>query len=223
MAKINKIAKAIISKKPIDELWYQERLEICGKCPHNTSNGAKVMSKGLDVTKAVVLRNELASGSKDTCSICTCSIPLKASLREEECPLGFWKAQETSSEHFSSTRGFSITPNSINIEHGVNEFGFFLNHGKIENTEPRTIVQGGFELTSDSQFQVTQATPTCGCTTVVIEAIDKKSCKIKYSIDVSSMESHVKAINVKVIKKSNFGSNEEKIIPVKIKFKRNEL
>lgn len=223
MSKVKKIVKAIVSEKPIDELWYQERLSLCKKCPHNTSNGAEIISKGINITKAVCLRNEIASGSKETCSKCTCSIPLKTSLKDEECPMGFWKEQETVSSTFTNTRDFSITPYSIDVEHGVNEFGFYLNHGKIENVNSRTVVQGGFELFYSSPFQLTEANPTCGCTTVVIEKANKKSYKIKYSIDVSTMEVHIKTINIKVIKKSNFGANEERIIPVKIKFKRNEI
>lgn len=79
--KIRTILKAKFIKKEGLGAWYQERLDICGKCPMNSMN-IKKRSYSPRMWKWHVL-----NFFKPFCSICGCEIKAKASVEIEECSL----------------------------------------------------------------------------------------------------------------------------------------
>lgn len=157
--KLKVIAKAKFSDKSKLGDWYQDRLEICSKCPFNSKNATNMSVKD----KAKVAANL----GKPTCLACGCEIAAKASVRSEQCGLVYkgedplWPSlpgvEEVDAMHLTIK---NLSSDKIRLEpvgRGI-EIDFGTVPHKFDATAKLELVPVEGELTN------VKVVPGCGCT-----------------------------------------------------------
>jgi hypothetical protein len=157
LRKIKTIAESFINKLPLEEEWYQNRLDICAVCPKNTDN-MEFLSGDLKVKTRVLCPETRA------CSACGCCIDRKASVKSEVCGLveigeePKWSAIEIESKKDKNLKVENLRLNEITMS--VNDLGQY--EAVVSTDKPK--IDFEFKLTRGNKIEVREVVKTCSCT-----------------------------------------------------------
>lgn len=193
--KLNRIVKGFIGDKPVEEGWFQARLEACGTCEYNTENMEQV---------SIVdsLKMKIPTCSR-VCTACGCCIDQKASVKEEVCGLvelgkdPKWTAIATSSQ---SSSGIKVTADSrfelTDVSTGVAI--------RLETSDK--VVKVPLQISAPFDFEVIDVRPTCGCTAETTKKLKNNLYDLTLSVSTLKFKRGVestKTVSIKYQKGSN--------------------
>lgn len=163
--KAKTIAKAFMEPLPVDQEWYQKRLEICSTCPLNSAN-----KKNLTIAEKLNISNLVKKGLCDNgnhCTACGCCIERKCATRIEDCGKASigeepeWRALDAPSKINKEISMENVTPEMGEIE--VQDKQFDYNFG-VSEKEKLTF---SFRIRREgNKFELKNFRPGCSCTSV---------------------------------------------------------
>lgn len=174
------IAKALTTAPPVEEEWYQNRLEICKGCEFNSENVAKE-----SWSLATKIKNDARPG-EPVCTACGCWINAKAGVRTEVCgrvKLGkvpLWPALQIEN---SLDPGLSIDNLSPTLGTIVQEGEIFVINLKKQE---ELLVLFNFQLIHETGFVYEYSRPSCSCTVAEVKIVNPKICQ--FSLKISTKE-----------------------------------
>jgi len=153
--------------------WYEDRLEICSKCPLN--------SKNIEGDKKSLGRKswELIAGSHCTEKSCGCTIVEKAKIKSEQCPdtPPRWlaeKKEEVENNESTDVKVENLSPHKVTLTKDGNRYT--ASYGDLSKGEDSKITIKIFDTTSISNIS-----STCGCTVPErVSVEDGQLISIKY-------------------------------------------
>lgn len=186
--KINHIIKAFTEKLPVEEKWYQDRLEICKTCPLNSENSEKLSFEDKTITKTVC-------GGKPICTVCKCCIDRKASIKAESC--GLIEKPELGEPKWDALEIEGSSKDSNIIVECLKEQGHKFTYdssGKqdffeVEFESSEVITEIPFRISRTGRnFEVSEVTASCGCTTNDAVKNEDGTVDVKFSISLKRFE-----------------------------------
>jgi hypothetical protein len=166
--KIKNIAKAYTNSLPIGEDWYEDRLSKCVKCEFNSNN---VTYNTLTAMQKVQKTTGVCS-ENGFCTICSCCVDRKASVKSEICALTKqdkdpkWNAIEV--EGLVNFSVENMTKNyTLSFEDGI----YHIDFGESEEL----VIEFSFKINTNSiKYDFHRVNTSCSCTSSnVSEHTDK--------------------------------------------------
>ena len=181
-SKLRTILQAFTSTIPVDEPWFQERLEACEGCEYNSDNKEESELSFTEKTKI-----NLACSEGSMCTACGCCLHEKLGQKIEDCGLikigetPKWRAlaSETSSVKDLDLEILNKTAESVDIE--LSQKAFVLRVGDVSET----VKHIELKVTREAGLKISSIKATCGCTVPNYEMIDDKSAKLNVKVDTS--------------------------------------
>ena len=102
--------------------WYKNRLDLCKKCPKNSSNIFFLLSYQLKVLLQRLM-------GRQACSLCGCFIKEKAWMKTEVCPLKFVEGEKAK---WNAMEVITADHNDFNIESPNDNFDVGLSDDESE-------------------------------------------------------------------------------------------
>lgn len=191
--KVKTIAKAILSEKPVDEKWYQDRIKTCEGCEYNSDNIA-------EDDKTILQKLRLNVNSSRYCTACLCFIDDKCAVKTEVCgrvalnpprtPL--WDAIEIESSHNDGVKIENLTPNTTKLSASGNEYLFDFG----VTTEATIVCE--FKVTRSKGLKILSVEPACGCTVPTVSSLSSKSSKLGIKISTIAFKEGVNEKTLKI-------------------------
>jgi hypothetical protein len=164
--KIKNIAKAYTNSLPVDEGWYISRLSKCVDCEFNSN---KVEYNSLTAMQKVQKTTNVCS-SNGFCTICSCCVDRKASVKSEVCALvkngkdPRWDAIEV-----EGLTGFAVENITKNYKLGFEEGIYQIDFGKREDV----VLEFSFKIiTNNSKYSYSHVNTSCSCTSSNVESME---------------------------------------------------
>lgn len=181
--KVKTIIKAFTEDLPVDEKWFQDRMEICNGCEFNSKNIAKT-----DLSTESKIKNAISLCPQgDHCTKCGCCTHEKASQKIEVCGLAEageapkWEALEVDFDDKISFE--NLTPDSGVL--GVVDNVMVYDLGETEEGRIDFVVR----IKRKGGFDVKSARVGCKCTVAETKIIDKNTAEFALTISTKDFRS----------------------------------
>ena len=177
LKKAKTIYKAFTEDLPVNEEWYQKRLEICNTCDKNSLNVPKEDLTFVDKLKE---KTGMCVGENNShCTACGCCIFQKCSQKTEVCGLKeIGKTPKWFALEVEDISGVVIKTNSKDIKVSVGGKEVLFDFGtSTEKTLSDEITVVG------TNIAFIKHTVSCGCTHLDnVEQVDKNTLKLNVKI-----------------------------------------
>lgn len=195
---IKNIAKAYTTPLPVDEKWFQDRLDICNGCEFNSK--VADMSKMSLIEKLSFTTKQAVCGGEDHCTACGCCIQRKASVKAEQCGIAKlspaekiakslepkWFSLEVNSDTISDVSMENLTPEQGNIS--IERLSFVYDLGKVSDL----MIPFSFSFTREKGFEVKDYAAGCKCSVASHRQINKQTCEFDMQISTETFSKNVK-------------------------------
>lgn len=184
MKKVEKLIKksktiinAYAQELPLGEKWYEDRLSICTRCPHNSENV-------VDKSFSQKFREGIGFDSR-YCTACKCPIDVKASIKAEECgivELGqapLWDKLEFEDNINKGVSMINLSPERIILKRDVNRF--YLDAAESEEKA----VEFKFRVFTPITYVYKSAIVGCSCTVAQAEVVDENN--LDFNVRISTL------------------------------------
>lgn len=182
LKKAKTIVKAFLEELPVEEKWYQDRIEICNGCEYNSKNMSKDTLKIADKIK-------ISTGICDNgnhCTACGCCIERKCSVKQETCgkaSIGLnpnWVALEVESLADKNLSIINVTDSMGSVYLDGTTLVYELN----PTSSPK--VSFSFQLKRKGGLDVKSYNAGCSCTVGSIDVIDEETSQ--FNVDISTLK-----------------------------------
>lgn len=201
---------------PVNEQFYKDRVSKCFSCEHNTLNGGKGNLLASTLTSTV-------DNGLGVCSLCSCPVYRKASIKRQECPDNpkRWEAIET-----------EIRPNlkgSLNDMFDIEPLKNVISISKRDNRPVYDLICNDTESSLYLEFKVkllfegkvSSFREHCSCTKGFVEKVNNKEYIVKVSVTKEDVAKHTVSFEVSFTKKGV--SNRGKLINLYLSATFNKL
>lgn len=214
--KAKTIAKSFLEPLPEGEDWYEDRLKICGGCPHNSVNKTDLtLAEKLNINK--LLKQGICDNGNH-CTACGCCIERKCATKSEECGLvkldlePKWGALEVPS---TINKGISIINLSPEISSVVAEkttFTYTFDNIDVKKLEFK------FQLKSErTPFKIKTYRYGCSCTSIdSMEKTDDKTYDFEVSVSTNGFRKGLNERKMYIVYFERGDTTKEIMITLKI-------
>lgn len=174
--KIKNIAKAYTNALPVNEDWYIDRLSKCTSCEFNSN---KVLYNSLTAMQKVQITTGICSDN-GFCTICSCCVDRKASVKSEVCALAkSGKEPKWDTIEVGGLINFTVENITKNYKLGFDENIYQIDFGKSEDT----VIEFSFMInTNSSKYTYSHINTSCSCTSSnVVDLNGNKVFEMKLS------------------------------------------
>jgi len=183
--KAKTIANAFLEPLPEGQDWYENRLKICGACPHNSANKTDLtLAEKLNINK--LLKKGICDNGNH-CTACGCCIERKCATKSEDCGLvklnlePKWRALEVPSTINKGISLINMSSEIGTIEAQKASFLYTFNAVKSNKLDFK------FQIKTDfSKLKIKNYKPSCSCIAVnAMERIDANTFEFNISISTT--------------------------------------
>lgn len=228
MAEISKIVKAFKEPLPVQEQWYQNRINACLSCEYNTKNMDADQVPFLEKLKInpsvgkIKIKPLCPAGS---CLFCGCCVDRKSATKSESCAIKKvledknyaeykimladdavpkWESAEVSFATDAKITCFSEDDTVILSRDS--------RHFVVEFKEFKPLVETTFRVVRTPSFDFKSFSVACGCTVPEATIIDSKTVEFRVRISTQGFR---EGINDKIMSIHYYKNNVVNTIPVK--------
>jgi hypothetical protein len=182
LKKAKTIVKAFLDELPVDEKWYQDRIETCNGCEYNTKN---ITREDLKLTDKLKISTGVCDNNNH-CTACGCCIERKCSVKSETCgkvSIGLspnWLALEVESELDKSISVINATPEIGTLSNGEGEFIYTVSPTASNK------ISFSLQIKRSNGLNIKSYNAGCSCTVGEIQVIDKETSQL--NIDISTLK-----------------------------------
>ncbi len=207
--KLKTIQKAFSEPLPLEEKWYQDRLEECTKCSYNTDN---TPVESMSSITRLRLASPIGCPSVRFCTACSCCIDQKCAVKTEVCGM----KQVGLKPKWSAIEVFSPLDSALSIINMTPEIGDTKSDSKgfTYNFKPSSeaTIKFQFRISRTPTFDFTKTTAPCTCTVSDPKVIDKNT--VEFSVKLSTVDFKV-GLNERLLIVSYMRNKIETKVPVR--------
>lgn len=184
--KVKTIYKAFTEELPVDQEWFQKRMEICNSCEWNSKN---IDPEKLATKHKVILKTICKGDEKMNCTACGCCLPQKPSQKSETCGLielgkePKWSALEVKIPKDKELITENLTPEIGSLKKFGNEIIYDLG----ESSDLK--ITFSLSMTRESGFDIITTQVGCKCTVAEPVELSKNSYRFDTSLSTKDFNS----------------------------------